>query len=558
MRSWRGVAFAAIVMLATGCAGVPDSGSLHLGRPVPAAGGGLADATVREVPAGPLADASRVDLVRGFLRAMVDSDDGYGVARSYLAPGTSWNANAAITVYADPARVTVSGSNSVLIRATRVGRIVPRGTYVVDGGSVSRRMRLTRDAGEWRISRISAGVLLSSDDAQRLLQPASVFFLTPDGTRVVPEPVLEPPQGPGLATTLMRALVSGPGPVIASGVRTAIPHGTSLLGNVPISADGVAEVDLSASARQVTPAQITRLSAQVVWTLRQLTSITGIRLLVNGDPLTAPGLPAVQPARSWPQFDPAAPPTSTGALLVRAGSIVGVATDVPRALRVTGLSAPVRSADGSLVAALRGDPASRELVTGTPTGALAVRLRVAHLTAPSFGPEDRVIVASPGAVYLVPATGTPQRMKLPSSLAGETIRAVAMSRDGTRVALAVGRGAASLVVATLAGTDGHPALSGARTVLSSAEQVSGVAWTAADQMVTTVRGHDGRRGVVEVGVDGYQALPLSELGLPADVDDVAASPGQLLLASGAGGTWQLVGHRWGRLSTGVEPSYAGG
>ena len=111
------------ILLGAGCAGVPGSGPLHVGRPVAAAGGGLTDARVREVPAGPQPDASRVDLVTGFLRAMVDSDDGYGVARSYLATGATWNSGVGITVYSGPARVIRSGSTDVIIRGKLVGVI---------------------------------------------------------------------------------------------------------------------------------------------------------------------------------------------------------------------------------------------------------------------------------------------------------------------------------------------------------------------------------------------------------------------------------------------------
>jgi hypothetical protein len=539
-----------------GCAGVPDSGPLHLGRPVAPAGGGLTDATVREVPAGPLPGASRVELVTGFLRAMIDSDDDYGVARSYLAPGTTWNTSPGLTVYADPARVAKGPSGAVMMRAKRLGTIGPRGAFRVAAGSVTEQFGFARRGGQWRINRLAPGVLLSANDAERLLQPASLYFLTPDGRRVVPEPVLEPPQEPGLATTLMRALLSGPGPSVAPALRTAIPHGTSLLGNVPISTDGVAEVDLSANARQVTPAQLARLSAQVVWTLRQLTSVSAVRLLVNGDALTAPGVPALQPVHSWPQFDPAVPPASTGSLLVRRGRVIGSGTTVPRALAGSGLSYAVRDSDGTSVAAVRGNGTVRELVTGPATAAaVTVRLRAVGLTNPSFAPDGRLFVAAGEALYAVPRNGPALPVALPDDLAGTSIRAVAVSRDGARVAMALANG--SLVVAMVSGTAAHPSLRASRRVLPAADHASGVAWVNAGELVTTIA-RDGRRDVVEVGLDGFQMQSLSAPGMPGDLDRVAASPGQHVLASGPVGTWQLVGHRWGRLSTGTKPSYAGG
>jgi hypothetical protein len=97
-----------------------------------------------------------------------------------------------------------------------------------------------------------------------------------------------------------------------------------------------------------------------------------------------------------------------------------------------------------------------------------------------------------------------------------------------------------------------------RIVLPTSADVAGVAWSDADQLVTTAVGeHGSARRVVEVGVDGYTVVDLSGPGLPADVDAVAAAPGRPVLASGASGTWRLGGHRWERISPAISPSYAG-
>ena len=117
----RGAAGVALVLTIAGCAGVPDSGPVRVGQPVAAAGGGLADVSVREVPAGPAPGASPADVVSGFLRAMVNSDGGYGVARSYLATGTSWTSGNTITIYADPIRIVRSGRSLVTLHAQRIG-----------------------------------------------------------------------------------------------------------------------------------------------------------------------------------------------------------------------------------------------------------------------------------------------------------------------------------------------------------------------------------------------------------------------------------------------------
>ncbi|HWB67780.1 MAG TPA: hypothetical protein VG708_13235, partial [Mycobacteriales bacterium] len=228
-RTWlTGLVAVGLAAGAAACAGVPDSSVVHLGDPVPAAGQGVDGAAVHEVPALPQPSATPVELVAGFLNAMVDSDNGYAVARSYLGGSASWSATSTITVYADPPVISRVDARHVDLRARRVGRIGPGGVYRVVSGTLRRTFTLTRVGGEWRIASLAPGALLSAVDVEEVLQPASLYFLTPDGDRVVPEPVLEPPEEPGLATTLMRALLAGPDPLLAAGVRTAVPRGPTL------------------------------------------------------------------------------------------------------------------------------------------------------------------------------------------------------------------------------------------------------------------------------------------------------------------------------------------
>jgi hypothetical protein len=557
--AWWGIAVA--LLTGAGCAGVPDSGPVKVGQPVAAAGGGLVDVTVREVPAAPLLGATPVQLVSGFLQAMVDSDGGYGVARSYLAADATWNADSGVTVYAEPNRVVRADHDTVVVHATRVGVLGPRGVYRVEPGEVTRRFVLSRRAGEWRISKLAAGVLISSDDAGRVLQPAALYFLTPDGDRLVPQPVLESPREPGLATTLMRALVAGPSPLLAPGVRTAVPRGTTLVGNVPISADGVADVDLSAGTQQLTAQQLARLSAQVVWTLRQLSSVTAVRLLANGSPLEAPGVSSFQLISSWPEFDPDPAPAARGALVVAHGRVAGVGATVPAALRGRRILAASRSADGLVAAAVRATASGEHLLVGkVASGRLRDRLRDVAVTSPTFGPHDETIAAtSSGTVYAVPTTGAKQRIDLDSTLRGAEIRALSLSRDGTRVALVIARPRGNEVeLATVVRSGRRMAFRNSRVVVPARADASGVAWADADHLATTVSLTNASRGVVTVGTNGYQTRTLPGAGLPSDVVTVAASPDAHLLAGGPAGTWQLAGQRWHQVSRGHAATYAGG
>ena len=87
--------------------------------------------------------------------------------------------------------------------------------------------------------------------------------------------------------------------------------------------------------------------------------------------------------------------------------------------------------------------------------------------------------------------------------------------------------------------------------------VAGVAWDSADQLVCTVAQSRGHRGVLQISIDGYQAVSLGSVGLTPAPDQVAAAPGDPLLAAGAGGIWTLNGRQWERVANGSDPSYPG-
>src|SRR5437868_12699741 len=73
-----------VVAALSGCAAMPTGGAVHLGRVLPAPGG-LGDPDVRVLPPSWHPGLDPIGVVTGFLRAMVNDDDGYVIARTYLA-----------------------------------------------------------------------------------------------------------------------------------------------------------------------------------------------------------------------------------------------------------------------------------------------------------------------------------------------------------------------------------------------------------------------------------------------------------------------------------------
>jgi sporulation and spore germination protein/lipoprotein LpqB-like beta-propeller protein len=556
----RMLVVAGLVAVLAGCAGVPESGSVHVGRSLP--GGSAVGANDIRVDASPpFPGESPSQIVNGFFNALVDNDGGYAVAKSYLAPGVPWHTATSTTLYDNRSTVRVS-THSVRVVLRRLGTVDSRGDYRVAPATLKEHFTVVRSVGQWRISHLPPGILLSTSDAQRTLQPATIYFFNRAETRLVPEPVLVPPDTPGLATTLIRELIAGPSRALAPGVLTAVPSGTGLLGTVPIDVNGVAEVDLNGSVQQVSPAQFERLSAQIVWTLRQLTAVTAVRLLVNGAPLSVPGIARVQQIGSWPQFDPATPPTARGALLSDHGRLIGLGRSVPVSLSVGPLIAPAVSADGTTVAALRPGRHRMTLMVGSALGTVRARLSGPWLSAPAFDPQgDVVVISGVGArsrLMEVPVTGAVRPVLVPRAVRRAGISAMTVSRDGSRIAMVVGPvGERQLLVGALTSAHGGLAVEGINLVIPGSSDVSGVAWAGGNEIVTTVRASKTSRVVLETGVDGYEPQTVDGLGAPADPTQVAAAPDQRMLVVADGAVWMLAGSRWQRVHAGQSASYAG-
>jgi hypothetical protein len=150
---------------------------------------GVGNDLIRAFPSGPLPGQPPTGVVTGFLDALIDGDNNYGVARLFLAPGTSWNSSG-ITLYDQSSEVLARVRDEVIVTMTRVGEIDSHARYRVNPGRITVTFRLARRDGQWRIAHLPAGVLLSTSDAQRSLQPANLYYLNAAQNHLVPAPIL--------------------------------------------------------------------------------------------------------------------------------------------------------------------------------------------------------------------------------------------------------------------------------------------------------------------------------------------------------------------------------
>ena len=555
--------------MAAGCAGIPTGGPVQVGRALPPAGG-LGDNDIRVLPPAPLPGMAPADIVHGFLRAMVNQDGDFEIARAYLTTHAAaiWDASSVVTTY-DDSRVQVvetppaGATRSVSLEAPRIGLIDRRGDFTPRTGIVRSTFQLQRQGGQWRIDKLPAGVLLSTLDAQRAFRLADVYYLNGDATSLVPEQVLLRPASRGVATSLVRALVTGPGPWLAPAVRTGFPSGTDLLGNVPVDANGVAEVNLTSAVRQASTTQLQALSAQLVWTLRQVTEVTGVRLLADGSPVAVPGVGVDQPRTAWPTFNPAAPPVLTDAFYAGRNGWPGIGADVPGLDRANRLTGVALSRDGLHFAGLHiVGPRSVQLYVGRTGDAPTRRLTADSLTDPTFDAAGDVFtVAKRGPrrwVAEIAADGGRRDVATEAALMSRPIQELRVSRDGARFAAVRGpAGAGRLVVGRVATSRGLPRFGAFRAVLPGVSDVRGVAWDGADQLVVTAADPAGGRELWAVDVDGYSARILSTEGVAEPPTDVAAAPGLPLVVTAGSMVWiDDPAGGWRRVGRGSQPAYA--
>ena len=566
-RPLRAVIALTAVALIAGCAEIPTTGAVHVGRPLSAVGG-LGDVDVRVQPPQAHPGMSPTDVVLGFLRAVVNNDGNYEIARSYLSThaAQTWN-SAGVTTY-DDGSVQISADapsgkgRIVELQVERRGFVDARGEFSPSTGRLQSTFRLVRQRREWRIDQLPNGVLLSTSDAQRALRLATLYYIDRTHTSLVPEQVLLRPEAIGFTTATVRALLDGPGPWLAPAVGTGFPRGSNLLGNVAVGKDGTAEVNLSAAVRQASRTQLRELSAQVVWTVLQDSQISAVRLLADGSPVNLPGVPAVQTRATWADYSPAPPQDIPAFFSAPDGWRSATGGSNPSLQSAAGLSSLAMSFDGRFLAALGGRPGHQQLLTWHSGGRPEARLSARSLTAPVVDRNGSVVVVASYRRRQQLAVVTPQgrriRVSAPS-LESVPVGGLSLTPDGSRMAAVVGApGNGRLLVGRVSQGNRGIVLDGFRNVLPTWTDVRGVAWDGADQLVVTAVDDAHHRRLVAVDSDGYSWRVLSTDGVRGDPVAVAAAPGQPLVIVAGNSVWVArAAGGWRRVGRGGQPAYPG-
>lgn len=524
----------AVLLLLGGCVSLPDSSGVFTepGQGPVDDGAGSYDYT----PSGPRPGAPPLTIVEDFLLAMQASPQSTAVARKYLTDEgrAGWFPEKSTLVYGS--KLVTGGDRVFQVALDGTVQLDARGTWVGEVGGrrgISYELELVRERGEWRIANPPDALIIPRNHFESRYQQYHVYYFDPSGQVLIPQPTYLP-QGEQAATLLVRRLLAGPDPSLDGVLRSFIPGGTEYVLSVPVSLEGVAEVQLNERLLTLSDADRELALAQLAWTLRQVSGVESMRVLVDGAPLDIPGASSPQSVSSWSEYDPAVQWASQDLYGLREGrpvalggterETVGVfgAEDYPLrdlAVDLTGDRLAGVSEDGTTVVLARRQPTA----DAPPANQTDVLYTGTDVLRPSWDVfEDLWLVdhTRAGAAVRVVRDGQVSTVEAPG-LTGTDVTAFVVSRDGSRFVAAVrSRGGDQLVVArVLRGSQGRVrGLTRAADLPlteSGVDEIRDVAWRSPGSLAVLTGPTPESSQVLLALVDG--STPLGHLASSADV-----------------------------------------
>lgn len=557
-RSSRMLAALTALAVLAGCASLPTDGAVQSGVEA-----GQEEGVGYVVADDPQRGAGPDQIVRGFQTAAVaGTSDEFTTARKFLTESTrsDWDPAAQVMIYDGSAPLTYDDSveGTVEIGVTVVATVDGAGVYTqaAPGTSATMTYTLVQDAsGEWRISELPDGVLMSEVNFGTLYRKTPVYFLSADGSALVPDLRWYPLRN--RATYAVRGLLAGATEWLSPAVISAIPDGTELsIDSVTVSG-GIANVPLTSAVQTASADDRALLVAQLEQTLTTLPQVQGVQVTVGDVPLE------VSAATPDLTVDPAVGRTLTALngddeLATYSGSDL---TAVPDAVDLGPLDPtdPAVGYDSDHQTVLLAGGA--QLLTAPSAASDAtVLLEGQNLLPPSYAPNGWIWTGeqrNSGELLITRAEGNLEAIETPA-LAGMTVRALRVSRDGARLALIVDSdGSVQVMVhAITIDADGTPTGIGpgvrAGRELSDA---SDVVWVDETQLgVLGVSQANQTVHVVEVGG------PTTALPSVPDTVRIASGRGvrDLYLATEDGALYGRSGNGWAPVTRGVwYPTFPG-
>ena len=548
-----------LVVLLSGCSGIPNSSEVYFGEEISA---DTSAQFVRVIARPPSSGMNPEEIVRGFLDASADPSENYGIARQYLDVESAgdWNPLTGIEIY-EPSTIEVSESSPTLtVSAAKLGTISDLGRYQSSdpGAQISKSFELKQDAsGEWRISEPNDGILLSSGDVDRSFRSFPIYFFDTELESLITDNVLVPVSNSGAATTLVRSLLDGPSPYLSPVATSAFPVGTTLTyGSVPIT-NGVAEVDLSDEILGADEATRQAISAQLVWTLNVLPNVSAVQISVSGQPLALSNIGALQTIQDWQNLSTLPNPEATNLNVIRNEKIFSVVNDSDTLKYVA--PAPLVFAapnpSETRIATVTADRKSLQ-VTISSESQFEVVAQGDQISKPTWDRDGNIYFSDAGqGVREVLSDGTLRPVLVDVSTLGtnDQVKQVAVAGDGVRVAVVLSNGIQDVIaVGAIFKTDSETRIIGLHRIERSITSVRDIVWSSPTSVAVIGSDESKSELLFDVSLlDGKTKL----FSTPVGAQQVLVDGAGKLFVSAVDGTSQFVYQQsfgsWTQITSGI-------
>ncbi|HEY6747580.1 MAG TPA: LpqB family beta-propeller domain-containing protein [Mycobacteriales bacterium] len=536
----------ALLVGTTGCASIPSTSRPQVIAQSMPASAATDDDDLRYDEIVPRPGEAPEDIVRDFLRASGSFERSHARARAYLTntANAKWKDVPGATILEDaPYLNPGKGGTSVTMTSQQRGRLNEDGSYVPGKAPYPYAFRLKKVNGNWRIDNPPDGLLIEAGTFEAAYRSYEIYFLDSTRTRVVPDVRWYAAAPESVPTQLVTALEQGPSQLLEDSVLSDL-DGISLQNNIEPGGDRVKVflTGLDDQAETLSPGGF----AQLVWTLHQV-GVGGVEVYSDGRLLAPKKTPGqtLQQFGDWRSFDPDGLMATATSYFIQDGTVRTTQNaPVPGAAGRSGFKAQsvAVSHDQRSLAVVRDVPGGRALYVGAP-GSLRRTVTGSELTRPSWGLGTREVwtVQNGRNVLIIPLTGQAVRVDVQKLDDLGHIRALNLSRDGTRVAVVAGAaGQEKLWVGVVSQEGGSTRVDELRVLEVGDSPVSDISWSDALHIVALTRS-GAESGLYSVDVSGLSSGQLvGTAGLPGPPAAIAAGPSLPLLTIAEGGLWRAV------------------
>ena len=285
MRRLLYTAMSALTLVAVSCTSIPSTGPVQSTE----RNAGIESTEFDFLPPGPSTGATQEEILAGFIAAGTAAQDNYRVARSYLAKDVqeTWNPNASVLIRQGEPQISVV-SSTVAEYVVPVGASVDElGRYLASPSPTPQTLdfRFIQEDGEWRISGLSDGIVLTEAAFAEAFASYRLYFFSAGYRELVPDVRWFATRGE-VSSKIVRGLLESPSFWLDQGATvSAFPEGTQLaLTPIPV-VDGVASVDLTSRVLSADEVTRSRMVMQLTVSLAQVQGISSARISVNQNEL---------------------------------------------------------------------------------------------------------------------------------------------------------------------------------------------------------------------------------------------------------------------------------